>query len=91
MRKGRIKLLNLYVRIYKSESDWLAGWLGLCAWLLGNDNYCCIRGRSRIFLFSTTSWPVNENEIWLVRTFVNVEIVTEDVEIGVSWSTRGLD
>jgi hypothetical protein len=30
---------------------------------------------------------INENEIWLVLTFVNVETVTEDVEIGsyVSW------
>jgi hypothetical protein len=27
------------------------------------------------------SWPVNENEIWLLRTFVNVDTVTDDVEI----------
>jgi hypothetical protein len=38
-----------------------------------------------MFLFSTTSWPVNENEIWVVCTFVNVETVNEDVEIDVSW------
>jgi hypothetical protein len=40
-----------------------------------------------MFLFSTRSWPVNENEIWIVRSFVNVETVTEDVKIGsyVSW------
>jgi hypothetical protein len=31
--------------------------------------------------------------MWLVPTFINVETVTEDVEIGpyVSWQTRGLD
>jgi hypothetical protein len=30
---------------------------------------------------------ITENEIWSVRTFINVETVTEDVEIGsyVSW------
>jgi hypothetical protein len=51
----------------------------------GLDSQDWIRGRGRMFLFSTTSWLVNKNEIWLVRTFINVETVTEDFEIDVSW------
>jgi hypothetical protein len=34
-----VNLLTLSIYIYKSELDWLVGWLGLCAWLLGNDIY----------------------------------------------------
>jgi hypothetical protein len=52
--------------------------------------------------FGVRSWgpfrgyiKVNFYTVFLrtVRTFVNVEIVTEDVEIGpyISWQTRGLD